>query len=83
VQQTGAFGQGGGLDPAGDGELAQDVADVHAGRGGAQRGRRGRRLPGIQQRLGLPPPRVANPMGATQVRRGRSTGPDRGGTIKA
>ena len=34
-QQAGAFGYGGGLDPAGDAELAQDVADVHAGGAGA------------------------------------------------
>jgi hypothetical protein len=32
VQQAGAFGQGGGLHPAGGAELAQDVADVHPGR---------------------------------------------------
>src|SRR6516164_9577457 len=31
VQQAGAFGDGGGLHPAGDSELAQDAADVHAG----------------------------------------------------
>ena len=30
TQQAGALGQGRGLDPAGDAEFAQDVADVHA-----------------------------------------------------
>src|SRR6516165_3702993 len=35
VQQAGPFGHGGGLHPAGDAELADDVADVYPGRLGA------------------------------------------------
>ena len=35
VQQVGTFGHGSGLHPAGDAELAEDVADVHPGGLGA------------------------------------------------